>query len=76
MNTVIHREITVYKIVLLSIKCSVFVPDRDILVFSISINKNVLCLFQVETYWCFSIYMSKIQQDFTEDGMVRKIGKY
>ncbi|XP_071138931.1 uncharacterized protein [Mytilus edulis] len=28
---------------------------------------------EVETYWCFSHYMSKIQQDFTEEGMVRKI---
>ncbi|XP_052084014.1 uncharacterized protein LOC127721320 [Mytilus californianus] len=28
---------------------------------------------EVETYWCFSHYMSKIQEDFTEEGMVRKI---
>ncbi|XP_041364578.1 TBC1 domain family member 15-like [Gigantopelta aegis] len=28
---------------------------------------------EVETYWCFKHYMEKIEEEFSEDGMVKKI---
>ena len=31
---------------------------------------------QVEAYWCFSTYLDKVQKDFSEDGLLDKLGKY
>ena len=30
-------------------------------------------LYQVEAYWCFHNYLEKIQNDFTEEGMMKKL---
>ena len=33
------------------------------------------CVLQVEAYWCFRNYIEQIQEEFTEQGMIQKIGK-
>ena len=30
---------------------------------------------EVESYWCFTIYLETIYKDFLEDGMLHKLGK-
>lgn len=38
-------------------------------------NRKLTSIFQVEAYWCFRNYLQKIQHEFTEEGMVSKIGQ-
>ena len=30
---------------------------------------------EVESYWCFTLYLETIYKDFLEDGMLHKLGK-
>ena len=32
--------------------------------------------FKVEAFWCFNNYLEKIKEDFLEEGMVKKIGRF